>query len=72
MTPSLAAALDRIKLSIRKATYVLAAVAQSHIVDELKISHSSIQREQEKYQEETAKKLKKCFKKTSSSMLFVH
>ena len=50
--PSLAAAFDWTKFRDRKATYVLADAAQSlsHSVDELKISRSSIIREQEEYQ----------------------
>ena len=74
MTPSVAVALDKTKLSNRKIIYVLAATAQSlgHSIDELKINPSSIHREREEYWKETAKKLKEIYKETSSFMLVVH
>src|SRR6218665_3683364 len=58
-TPSLTAALDRTKLSVRNATYVLAAAAHSlgHNVKVLNINRS-VHRERELYREEIGKNLK--------------
>src|ERR1043165_2139490 len=63
MTPSIAAVLDRTKLSGRKATFVLATVAQSlgHDVQELNINHSSIHRAREHYRADIASQLKQQF-----------
>ena len=66
MTPVLAAALDRTKLSDRKATFVLAAAAQSlgHDVNDYSINRSSIHRQREQIREELAKNLKSEFRPT--------
>jgi hypothetical protein len=66
MTPVLSAALDRSKLSDRKATYVLAAAAQSlgHDINDYSINRSSIHRQRELIREGLAKNLKKEFQPT--------
>ena len=63
MTPSLSAALDRSKISDRKATFVLAETARSlgHCIDDLNINHSSIKRHREKCRAQCAAALKSDF-----------
>jgi len=61
ITHQLAAALDRTKMSDRKAVFVIAKTAQSlgHDISDLSINHSSIKREHERYRAEMAAGLKK-------------
>jgi hypothetical protein len=67
-----ASALDRTKLSDRKATFLLAATAQSlgHNIDELNISRSSIRRRREMVRMDHAQNVKEQFK--GSASLVVH
>jgi len=60
VTSHLAAALDRTKMSDRKATFVIATTAQSlgHDISNLSISRSSTKRERERYRAEMAAALK--------------
>ena len=66
VTPMLAIALDRTKMSDRNATFVLAAAAQSlgHDVKDFNINHSSIHRRREQCRSEMASKLRDEFKST--------
>ena len=71
ITPSLAAALDRTKLSDRKATFVVAATAKSlgHNLDELNVSHSTIRRARASVRTEYSRNLKEQFR-TSAALVF--
>ncbi|MEL6606429.1 MAG: hypothetical protein AAFP20_24820, partial [Cyanobacteria bacterium J06614_10] len=72
VTPSLAAALDRTKLSDRKAALVLAEAAKSlgHNVEELNINRSSIHRHRESHRVNFARSVQDKFNPTVS--LTVH
>lgn len=72
VTPSLAAALDRTKLSDRKAAFVLAEAAKSlgHNVEELNINRSSIHRHRESHRMIFARSVQDKFDPTVS--LTVH
>lgn len=72
ITPSVAVALDRVQLSDRKATYLLAATAEGlgHKVEDININRSSIRRYREKSREEISKNLKEEFHTNCS--LVVH
>lgn len=72
MTPSLAAALDRSKISDRKATFVMAETAHSlgHCIDDLNINRSSIKRHREKCRAQRAAALKSDF--AGDTPLVVH
>ena len=72
VTPSLAAALDRTKLSDRKAVFVLAEAAKSlrHNVEELNINRSSIHRHRESHRMNFARSVQDKFDPTVS--LTVH
>ena len=73
VTPELAAALDRVKLSDRKATVLFAATAQSLGYDtkNLNINRSSIRRSRLKCRKEIAQNLKADFA-TTADKLVVH
>ena len=60
ITPQLAAALDRTKMSDRKATFVIAETAQSlgYDISDLSINRSTIKRGRERYRSEIAAALK--------------
>jgi len=72
ITPLLAAALDRTKLSDRKATFVIAATVQSlgHNLDELNVSRSSIRRARASTRTQHFRNLKQQFQ--TSAALVVH
>lgn len=72
VTPSLAAALDRTKMSDRKAVFVLAEAAQSlgHNIEELNINRSSIHRHRESHRMNFARSVQDKFDPTVS--LTVH
>ena len=72
VTPSLAAALDRTKLSDRKAAFVLTEAAKSlgHNVEELNINRFSIHRHQESHRMNFARSVQDKFDPTVS--LTVH
>jgi len=72
ITPGLAAALDRTRMSSRQATYVLAEAAKSlgYEVSDVNINRMSIHRKGEKHRSRFVKELKETF--TVDIPLVVH
>src|ERR1043165_8053263 len=63
LSPDLSAALDRTKVSDRKATFVIAEAAKSlgHNISEFTLSRSSIRRKRQEHREERLIMLKEVF-----------
>jgi len=71
ITPQLAAALDRTKMSDRMATFVLGETAHSrgHTIDDLNMNRSSIKRQREKHRAAFAAALKTEFSANDASLV---